>query len=143
MKLRLFALGLAVALPLGCVAPAAQRADVPPAPVDVSTFDFRQLLTRARQQATGATEAFYLDNWRGLEQAAGSLEQTARLLPRTEGVNDENRQRVSDGSIKLADFAKELGEAARSKDVEVSTSRLASIGLMIRELRSESPMEGE
>ena len=49
---------------------------------------YAELLTRARAQATVATEAFYVNRWADLEDAAAGLEQTARFLK----VSEEYRK---------------------------------------------------
>lgn len=135
MRLRILIL-IGVLLPLGCVAPA-ERRDVPPAPAAAELLTFQQVLTRARLQATGATDAFYLDDWGTLQQAAQSLEQTAELMPRSEGIEEARRQELEPEAGKLASLARELSEAARNRNVADCTDRLQKIGLQIRQLQSK------
>ena len=56
------------------------RASLPaPLPDNVTPVPYSQLLTRARTQATRATEALFVDNFADVEEAARGLEQTAKL----------------------------------------------------------------
>src|SRR5437899_2541378 len=63
-----------------CQAPGERSALPPPLPDKVTPQPYGQLLQRARTQVSKANDAFYVDNWADLEEAARGLEQTAQYL---------------------------------------------------------------
>src|SRR5687768_9182552 len=66
----------------GCqIVPDAPR-PLQPLPADGPAMTYRDVIHRARQQATLATESFYVDQWQDVDRAAASLEETARYLPK-------------------------------------------------------------
>ena len=69
---RALLVGSVVFLVIGCQLPE-ERAPVKPLPEDIKDVPaFAELLTRARRQATAATESFYVNKWTELEdQRAG------------------------------------------------------------------------
>jgi hypothetical protein len=119
---------------LGCQSPA-QRASVTPLSEDAAPQPFTELVTRARQQAMTALEAYYVDRWPEVEEAARGLEQTARFLRR---ATDVPAVRQSDLSLKadaLADAAKKLREAAKSQAGDQVNLILQRINAQVRQLR--------
>src|SRR4051812_21526767 len=109
---RVFAvLGVAVLL-AGCRLP--EREPLRPLPEGGGSFAYLELLVRARTQASAAVEAFYVDGWPDVEQAAVTLEQTARFLPRTTEIPVALRAEIPAQSEKLRQDALKLGEAARA-----------------------------
>ena len=85
---------------LGCQSPA-QRPGVVALPEDSGPQPFGDLVTRARQQAMTALEAYYVDRWPEVEEAARGLEQTARFLRRSSGV-PSNRTWASPGPRRVS-----------------------------------------
>jgi hypothetical protein len=126
---------LAVALAaLGCRA-AAERAVLNPLPEDAAPLPYADILSRARLQAMSANEAFYVDRWPDVEDAARGLEQSARFLKRATAVPVVRQSDLSLRADHLADDAKKLREAAQVRDVDRTNTTLQRIHLQIRELR--------
>jgi hypothetical protein len=114
------------------------RTPLKPLPEDDRVFSYDEILSRARAQATVALEAFYIDNWSELAEAAEGLTQTARFLPRTSEVPAKHRGSLASEAGALKDEAIRLREAARLKDVTAANDALQKINLKIRRLRSEA-----
>ena len=128
---------LACALALtasACQAPP-ERAALRPLPDEPTPLPFAELLTRARAQATGATEAFYVNKWDDVEDAARALEQTARYLPKATEVPEKLRARLPAVSDELRKEAVALREAAKARNDKAATEVMQRINLKVRELR--------
>jgi hypothetical protein len=119
---------------VGCQAPP-QRAPVTPLPEDAAAQPFADLAVRARQQAMTALEAYYVDHWAEVEEAARGLEQTARFLRRATGVPPARQGDLSLRADTLADAAKQLRDAAKTRASEQVNSVLQRINAQVRELR--------
>jgi hypothetical protein len=100
-------------------------------------FTYAELVTRARNQATTALEAFYVDGWTDLETIATGLDQTARLLPKSNDIPASVKDRLGKDTDQLRQDAKELGKAARAKDSKAVNEILQRINVRIRDLRVE------
>jgi hypothetical protein len=125
----------AFALALGCAGPQIEvRPVVPPLPTD-RPATLGDLLPRARAQASAATEAFYVDDWSRLEEAARGIEATAAELPKADGLMPNRKPAVDAAAVELAASAQSLRTAARGKDVDQTTRILQRIHLAIRELQ--------
>jgi hypothetical protein len=98
---------------------------------------YAELLTRARAQASLATEAFYVNRWNDLEEAAHGLEVTARYMPKAEDVPAANRDSLGVVSGDLGKEAVNLRDAAKAQDVKKTNEVLRLVNLKIRELRLE------
>lgn len=132
--LRLLLTGsVAVAL-CGCQLPP-DRAAVQPLPDEVQPRPYAELLTRARAQASIATEAFYVNRWNDLEEAARGLEQTARYLPKAEDVPVGHKDTLTVIGGDLGKEAVSLREAAKAQDVKKVNEILQHLQLKIREMR--------
>jgi hypothetical protein len=118
----------------GCQLPP-DRVPLQPLPENGPPLPYAELLTRARAQATVATEAFYVNRWSDLEDAAKGLEQTARFLTKAEDVPAKNKDNLPEVSGDLAKEAKKLRDAATAKNVKDANDSLQRIHLKIRELR--------
>lgn len=127
--------GAALAL-CGCQLPA-DRSSLRPLPEEVQPLPYAELLTRARAQASIATEAFYVNRWNDLEDAAHGLEVTARYLPKAEDVPTANKDSLVVVSGDLGKEAVSLREAAKTQDVKKTNDILQRVHLKIRELRLE------
>lgn len=112
-----------------------QRTPLPPLPEKISPMPYARLLERARSLSKQATEAFYVDNWGDLEEAARGLEQTAQYLIKAEDVPGKHRDTLSTMSADLGKLSKELREAAVAKDVKKTTDILTKIQVQVREMR--------
>jgi hypothetical protein len=82
-----------------------------------------------------ATEAFYVNHWTEMEDAARALEQTARFLAKAEDVPANRKQALPAASSDLSKEAMKLQQAATSQNVEAATAALQRIHVMVRELR--------
>jgi hypothetical protein len=119
---------------LGCQAPQ-QRAAVPILPEDAGPQPFADLVTRARLQAMTALEAYYVDKWAEVEDAASGLEQTARFLRKATDVPAARQGDLSLRTDSLADAAKQLRTAAKAKTSDQVNAVLQRINSQVRELR--------
>jgi hypothetical protein len=126
-------LGLALAL-VGCRA-AAERVALQPLPEDAAPLPFADLVSRARLQAMTANEAFYVDHWADLENAARGIEQSARFVKRATAVPADKQGELSLRADRLAREAVQLREAAVAHDADRVNSILQRIHSQVRELR--------
>jgi hypothetical protein len=133
---RLLWVGGVTALLCGCQLPT-DRATLRPLPDEVQPVPYAELLTRARAQASIATEAFYVNRWNDLEEAAHGLEVTARYLPKAEDVPAANKDSLIVVSGDLGKEAVSLRDAAKTRDVKKTNEILQVVNLKIRELRLE------
>lgn len=108
---------------------------VAPLPDKVTAMPYGRLLERARAQAKQATEAFYVDGWDDLADAARGLEQTAQYLIRAEDVPPRHKVTLATMSGDLGKSARALREAAERKDVKLTTEVLTRIQVQVREMR--------
>ena len=79
---------------VGCQAPP-ERVPLRPLPEDSLPLPYSELLTRARVQATGATESYYINRWGDLEDYARGLEQTARFLGKATEVPATHKAKLA------------------------------------------------
>jgi hypothetical protein len=131
---RIFLVGFVLVSLSSCQLPP-ERAALRPLPTDGPPLPYAELLTRARVQATIATEAFYVNRWQDLEDAAHGLEQTARYLAKAEDVPAKQKTTLAGHSGDLDREAGKLLEAAKAKNVKEANTALQRIHLMVRELR--------
>ncbi len=130
---RLLILGL-ILTALGCRA-AAERVALQQLPDDAAPMPFADLVNRARLQAMAANEAYYVDNWADLEDAARGLEQSSRFLKRALGVPPARQSELGPRADALARDAATLREAAKTRDVTRINATLQRIHSEVRELR--------
>jgi hypothetical protein len=121
----------------GCqMAPEAQRTALPPMlPDKVTPLPYSTLLERARAQVKKATEAFYVDNWTDLDDAARGLEQTAQYMAKAEDVPAKHKDTLVTASGDLGKLSGSLRKAAGEKDVKKTTDVLTKVQLKVREMR--------
>ena len=119
---------------IGCQAPP-PRAAVAPLPEDSAPLPFIDLASRARQQAMTALEMYYVDRWPEVEEAARGLEQTSRFLRRATDVPATRQGDLSLRADTLAEAAKQLRDAAKTRASEQVNSVLQRINAQVRELR--------
>jgi hypothetical protein len=117
------------------VGPDQRAALPPPLPDKVTPQPYGQLLQRARTLASRATEAFFVNEWAELEDAARGLEQTAQYLVKAEDVPTKHRDTLATASADLGKQAKSLREAVGGKDVKKTTEVLGQINAKVREMR--------
>ncbi|MFQ3592774.1 MAG: hypothetical protein SNJ82_06225 [Gemmataceae bacterium] len=107
----------------------------PPLPEKVTAMPYATLLVRARQLATAATDASYVDDWIRLDEAARGLEQTAAYLAKADDVPAKHRDNLAVASADLRKLAQELLAAATAKDVKKTTEVLTRVNTKVREMR--------
>jgi hypothetical protein len=132
----LFLPGLVLAFFTSCQLPP-ERLPLMPLPEDGPPLPFADAMTRARAQAMAGTEAFYVNRWGDLEDAARALEQTARFLPKATDIPAQHRDTLPVQAGDLGKDAVKLREAAKSRDVKTANDLLQRIHLKVRELRPE------
>ena len=93
------------------------------------------MITRTRGQAGAALDAFYIDSWMELEQAAQRLQQSARLLPKSTHIPDTFKDKVGPESELLRKDADLLIEAARKQNAAQANEAMQRINDRIRQLR--------
>jgi hypothetical protein len=121
---------------VGCQLPP-ERVPLKPLPEDGPPQAYTDLVGRARTQATAANEAFYINNWPDLEDAAKGLELTARVLSKAADIPAKHKDTLPTGAGDLGKEAVKLREAAKARDVRQTTETLQRINLQVRELRPE------
>ena len=97
---------------------------------------YRDVIHRARSQATLATESFYIDQWQDVDRAAASLEDTARYLPRAVEVPATQKTSLEVRSQTLVKEAQALREAVKGRDEKKTTEAMKKINLLAQ-LRPE------
>jgi hypothetical protein len=132
MRRTLLLSGLLLLVP-ACAVP--ERVALQPLREDGPPLPYAELLTRARAQATIATEAFYVNKWADVEDAARGLEQTGRYLGKAEDVPAKQKDELTAVSTSLSKDAVKLRDAAKSQDVKETNDSLQRLHLTIRELR--------
>jgi hypothetical protein len=119
---------------IGCALPP-ERLPLKLLPENSPPLPYSELLTRARLQASAATEAFYMNRWGDLEDSAKGLEQTARFLPKATEVPATHKDKVGAEGAALEKEAKQLLALAKAQDVNRATEVMQRINLQVRELR--------
>ncbi len=119
---------------LGCTLPPEQM-PLKPLPEDGPPQTYADTVGRARVQATAANEAFYINNWSDLEDAARGLEQTARFLGKASDVPGKHKDTLAGETGSLGNEAIKLREAAKNHDTKQATESLQRINLQVRALR--------
>ncbi len=118
---------------VGCLI--AEREGMNPLPENAAPLSYEEMVNRARGQASSALDAYYIDAWLDLEQAAQRLEQSARLLPKSTHIPDAFKTKVQAESDQLHQDAAKLVEAARAKNATAANDAMLRITQRIRQLR--------
>ena len=119
----------------------AEREGQNPLPENAPPISYAEMINRARGQAGSALDAFYIDSWMDLEQAAQRLEQSARLLPKTTNIPETFKTKVEGEADLLRQDAVKLTEAARTKNAPQVNETMQRINQRIRQLRSPEKSE--
>jgi hypothetical protein len=122
---------------VGCRS-AAERAVVQPLPDDAPPMTYADVLARARLQAMSANESFYIDDWSGLDDAARSLQQSARFLHQSKEVPADRKAALDSRADVLGQQAALLRTAAQQRNEVEANATLQRIHMLVRELRSGS-----
>jgi hypothetical protein len=112
-----------------------ERAALRPLPEDGPPLPYAELLTRARAQTMIATEAFYINRWPDVEDAARGLEQTAHYLAKAEDVPAKQKEQLEALSTSLTKDATKLRDAAKAQDEKNANETLQRLHLTVREMR--------
>jgi hypothetical protein len=134
---RVSLLCFATFLALGC-ATVAERQALKPLPEDAAPLPYAELLVRARLQANLANDAFYVNNWPDMEDAAKGLEQTARMLSKANDVPVKQKDILPVVSSDLGKEATDLREAIKTQDVKKANEIMQKVHLKVRELRLDN-----
>jgi hypothetical protein len=129
-------MGLFLVTVAGCQLPP-EQVSIKPLPENGLPEHYADLIGRARLQATAANEAFYVNRWGDLEDAAKGLEQTASFLSKATDVPARHKDTLAAEAGDLGKGAIKLREAAKVQDVKLTTVELQRINLKVRELRPE------
>jgi hypothetical protein len=121
----------------------AEREGANPLPENAAPLSYEEMMNRARGQATSALDAYYIDAWMDLEQAAQRLEQTARLLPKSTHIPEPFKSKVETESDLLRKDAVKLLEAARAKNGTQTNEAMQRINQRIRQMRPKEKSEEE
>jgi hypothetical protein len=120
-----------------CIVP--EREPLRLLPEDHGPVPYTDLSARARLQATVAMEAYYVDKWTDIEDAARGLEQTARFLQKAPDVPEKQKDRLPklcDDLAKEAVLLRDNAKEKNSKKVHESMTRVQSL---VRELTPPIP----
>ncbi len=120
---------------LGCQSVSEKAASIQPLAENTPAPPYQDLLSRARNQSSVATESFFINNWAELEDAAKGLEQTSRLMSKSADMPENKKESILAVSSDLNREAVKLKEACRTKNEVEVNSQLQKITLKIRELR--------
>jgi hypothetical protein len=82
-----------------------------------------------------ATEAFYINRWPDVEDAARGLEQTAHYLAKAEDVPAKQKDQLNALSTSLSKEAVKLRDAAKAQDEKAANETLQRLHLTVREMR--------
>jgi hypothetical protein len=132
---RAFCAGLMLVVLAGCRL--TEREGMNPLPENGPPLAYTEMVNRARGQASSALDAYYIDAWLDLEQAAQRLEQTARLLPKTTHIPEAFKTKVEPESAELRKDAVKLLEATRAKNATQVNETMQRINQRIRQLRND------
>jgi hypothetical protein len=133
--MRFIVLGCMALGMIGCCAPP-EREAFAPLPETGVRFSYGELLTRLHSQASAALDAFFVDAWIELDEAALGIEQTARFLAKVSDAPEHLRNSLPQSCANLQKDASLLAEAARKKNVTTATDTLQRVTLQIRQLKA-------
>jgi hypothetical protein len=125
---------VALVVVAGCRLPP-DREPFKPLP-ETARFSYGELLSRLHSQANAAMDAFFVDAWIELDEAALGIDQTARFLVKVTDAPEHLRSKLPQSCGNLQKEAVRLSEVARQKNVEAATESLQRITLQIRLLKA-------
>ena len=120
-------------LPLVSCQVSGNRSALTPLPEKVTPLPYAQLLQRARALVAKANDAYYVDNWSELEDAARGIEQTAQFLSKADDVPAKHKDTLTTMSADLGKLARSLREAAVAKDVKKINDVMTRLNSKVRE----------
>ena len=125
-----------VATGVGCRLPP-DREPLAPLPENGAQFSYGELLSRLHGQTNAAMDAFMVDAWVELDQAATGMTQTARFLAKTSDAPEHLKADMIAKCSNLQKDAVRLAEAAKDKNVDRATQALQRITLQVRLLKAK------
>lgn len=126
----------ALLLMVGCALPP-DRGALRPLPEEGPPLPYNEIVFRSRLQAAAAVEAFYVNRWDELEDAARALEQSARFLGKAAEVPPRHKDTLTVEAGDLGKDAAALREAVKAQDVKRTNEILQRLNLKVRELRAD------
>jgi hypothetical protein len=120
---------------VGCRLPP-DREPFKPLPENGAKFSYGELLARLHSQANAAMDAFFVDAWVELEEAAKGIDQTCRFLAKAEDPPEHLKSSMIQNCSNLQKEAARLAEAARKKNADAATQSLTQITAQIRQLKA-------
>jgi len=121
---------------LGCRLPP-DRDPMKPLQEDGARFSYGELLSRLHSQANAAMDAFFVDSWKDLDEAAQGIDQTARFLPKATDPPQHLKINLEKACGNLQKEANQLAEAARKNNPDSATEALQRITMQIRQLKAK------
>ena len=108
-----------------------------PLPDNSPPQPYRNLVVRARFQASSANEFFYSNKWKELEETGKVLGQTANLVGKATGVPASREKAIMDATAQLAQQATNLRSLAVAHDEKGINACMQQINSLVREMRIE------
>jgi hypothetical protein len=108
-----------------------------PLPENSPPQPYRDLVVRARFQASAANESFYANKWTELEETAKVLGQTAGMVGKATGVPVAREKDIVTVSGQLAQQANTLRSLAAARDEKGVNACMQQINSLVREMRLE------
>jgi hypothetical protein len=122
-------------LSAACASTPERVAPLAPLPDKVTSVPYADLLVRARRQADQANEAFFVNDWPALDEAAKGLEQTAVFLTKANDVPKKHSDSLVVLASGLGKLAKEVRDSAVMKDEKKTNEVMARLTAKVREMR--------
>jgi hypothetical protein len=104
--------------------------------------NFAVLVNNARLVAMAATEAFYVDNWSGLEENAKRLEAIVAQMPLAPDLTEPQRKDLVPPTQALILDARALAQSARDRNARQVNGLLQRLHSGVRLLRLDRPGMG-
>ena len=121
---------------LGCQA-IQESQNLVPLPENAPPQPYRDLVVRARFQASAANESFYANKWTELEETAKVLGQTAGMVTKATRVPAAREKEITVASGQLAQKAGSLRSLAAARDEKGVNACMQEINALVRTLRLE------
>jgi hypothetical protein len=122
---------------VGCRLPP-DREPLKPLPENEARYSYGELLSRLQAQGGAALDAFFVDAWIELDEAAAGIDQTARFLAKTTDAPEHLKTTLPQKCGNLQKEAARLAEAAQKKSADSATEALQRITLQIRQLKAKN-----
>ncbi|VTS05179.1 hypothetical protein [Tuwongella immobilis] len=118
---------------VGCAAPR-ENLVVPPRPVETPITSIPEWITTNRQHLTQAIEAFYLDDWVGMDRELAAIQMSIPQLTQFEESDPTKKTLLTNAANQLTELLPTLRKAVTDKQVESANRSLSQVGLQLRQL---------